>query len=73
MHGYRIRRASWDEGEYLYKDYWVAHVAMVPRGMTKGKRPFHSDWRPEPEDLLADDWELILEGVIEGFPVTYGQ
>lgn len=77
-HGYRIRRSSWDPGEYLYNDYWVAHVIMVPR-LKKNpdgtsvwdKGQFHSDWRPEPDDLVADDWELILEGIIKDFPLTY--
>lgn len=77
-HGYRIRRAIWEKGEYLSKDYYVGHTMMVPSmirnsdgSFTHNKRPWSTDWHPEPEDLMADDWELILEGVIEGFPVTY--
>ncbi len=73
-HGYRIRRSSWEPGDYLYNDYWVAHVVMVP-DMKKdangsfvwGKRPFHSDWRAEADDLTADDWELILDGIVSDY------
>lgn len=71
-HGYRVRRVSWDEFEYIYKDYYVGHMVMVPNGgKSKKKHPFYSDWHPEPNDLLADDWELILEGIVTDFPVTY--
>ena len=71
QHGYRIRRSSWEPGEYLYKDYWVAHTVMVPSmkrnsdgTFLHSKRSFRTDWRVEPEDLLADDWELILDGIV---------
>ena len=61
-HGYRVRRASLPERSYLYiKDdmLWEFSVA--------GHLPTYL----LPEDLLATDWELITEGVVGYFPVTY--
>ena len=67
-HGYRIRRASWDELDYLYHDYYVGRMTMVPNGgKSKKKHPFFHDWQPEPEDLVADDWELILDGIVNDY------
>jgi hypothetical protein len=61
-HGYRIRRSSFPERSYLYnKDdmLWEFSVA--------GHLPTYLLL----EDLLATDWELITEGVVGHFPVTY--
>lgn len=69
-HGYRIRRASWEQGGYLCDDYFVEHTSMVPDGMSQNKRPFQNTWMPEPEDLIADDWELILEGIVNDFGIV---
>ncbi len=71
QHGYRVRRSSWEQGGFIYDDrYFISHVSLVNDGLD-GKRPFESDWMPESEDLVADDWELITEGIVSHFPVTY--
>ena len=54
-HAYRIRRASWALGE-----------CIDPSVFDDGEYlPFHLG------ELLADDWEIITEGIVKDFPLTY--
>ena len=67
-HGYRIRRANWGVPNYVFIDDVSHQLCMCeitpwyvfPHGMT-----------PSIEDLLATDWELITDGIIKHFPLTY--
>lgn len=55
-HGYRIRRASWTDEPIKWLDIWK-----------------WEDGEPFPlylDELLADDWEIITEGIVADFPLT---
>lgn len=70
--GYRIRRSHWRDNEYLqiaYNNVVEANVRCLhPSSPDTFER--HS-WTARIEDLLSNDWELITEGIIKYFPVTY--
>ena len=69
--GYRIRHAGWIPGCYLFKDGLEIKVNYV---QTYGGGVYHNTqgaWRPIAFELTSDGWELITEGVIKHFPVTY--
>lgn len=54
--GYRIRRPDWESGEYIFPlegmlySRWHEH-----HGHSEGI------WNPELGDLLANDWELLID------------
>lgn len=61
-HGYRIRRGWWHSSVYAYEEMeliWLRSDSGV------------NDCTFTIDDLLADDWELITEGIVAYFPVTY--
>jgi len=61
-HGYRIRRSSLPERSYLYsKDNMLWEFSVA------GHLPTYLLL----EDLLANDWELITDGIIKHFPLIY--
>lgn len=62
-HGYRIRRSSWVSSPYIYQ-----MSGVIMSGGRSGP-DFLSNLILE--DLIADDWELITEGIIKDFPLTY--
>lgn len=64
--GYRIRRASWDTIDYIY-DFHGRIMGSFTNSCTLGTFSLSL----LPKDLLADDWEVITEGIIKHFPVTY--
>lgn len=72
-HGYRVKRADWDSRIYLFMGYnggilqrdRCIHPAPTPDTYEDG------DWYPRIHDMVADDWELITEGITTHFPVTY--
>jgi len=74
MHGYRIRRAGWGNRIYLSANY-LLHPCLKFHLHTDGTVAFYDGWKPDVEDLLADDWEIIREGIIEDTAsnVIYGK
>jgi hypothetical protein len=67
-HGYRIRRSSWTNPSYVYHDSVSGQICVFV------KAPTYSIAHAlvlSVDELLATDWELIIEGVIKDFPVTY--
>ncbi len=73
VHGYRIRRPHWDERCYLYKEYNDV-VSQIVRVLHPDPTPDtykKSSWTPRLHDMLADDWEIITEGIISHFPLQY--
>ena len=69
-HGYRIRRSTWHSVEYLeIKDSRINKYYVAPPGCSYIYG--YAGWSVQSEDLIADDWELITEGVTGHFPVTY--
>lgn len=72
-HGYRVRRSVWDTKVYLYIGY-NGGVLQVDRHIHLDGTPDTyepGDWYPRLHDMIADDWELITEGIVNHFPVTY--
>ena len=66
-HGYRIKR----ETEIYTIDSTINPPIKVP--FTKVLEMDENSYQILGlEDLLADDWELITEGIVSYFPVTYG-
>lgn len=63
QHGYRVKRAGWQMIEYVY------HTESGISGKIKDGGHMFVDFSLK--DLLADDWELITEGIIKDFPITY--
>ena len=66
--GYRIRRASWPEQNYIEAQFgYFGQNYLVP------DKDYcqYCGWHPSQDDLLADDWEIITKGMVDGFPVTY--
>lgn len=61
--GYRIRRRAWVALSYAYN----LHGAMWGKGKIVGEFPLSLSVI----DLLADDWEVITEGIVKNFPITY--
>jgi hypothetical protein len=53
--GYRVRRSSWQK-EYISKTN--TGTSSTYFGL-------------EIEDLLADDWELVKENLVEDLPIRY--
>jgi len=66
QHGYRIKRAAWTAVDYIY-DSSGRIMGSFSNACTKGDFSLSLST----SDLLADDWELITEGVSGYFPVTY--
>ena len=53
--GYRIKRSSWAYDE------WIS-----PESFDDGQSfPMYRN------ELLADDWEIITDGIVSHFPITY--
>lgn len=63
QHGYRIRRPSRPDLSFLY----CQGDALWELSTTVGHLPTYLLL----EDLLATDWELITEGIVKYFPITY--
>lgn len=61
-HGYRIRRASWPSTSLIGKSngfFWfVYYIKSEGRNLSVS-----TGWYPTMDDLVADDWELILNGI----------
>ena len=61
-HGYRIRRASWQPKEVLVRAAgFIYHCHFLKS--SDGLHTVTNSWCPDLPDLIADDWELVLEGI----------
>jgi hypothetical protein len=61
--GYRIRRRAWVMATYVYEvqgDLW----AHSPNSSS-------CTYTLDVHDLLGTDWEIITEGIVKDFPITY--
>lgn len=68
-HGYRIRRASWNKDDVIGKSdgfFWHCYTMKSSDGR---KHRVSISYVPNIDDLMADDWELILKGISS----DYGQ
>lgn len=54
--GYRVRRPKWANKSMHYS--WISDGTLFFVKLTI-------------EDLLADDWEVITDGIVKDFPITY--
>lgn len=53
---------------------YMQHGYRIKRASWRGKwlsQDVLLDEYKQLENLLADDWEVITEGVVEDFPITY--
>ena len=61
-HGYRIRRAKWEPDRMIGKSsgfFWHCYYIK-----SDGRRLSVScSWLPDIDDVVADDWELVLDGI----------
>ena len=64
--GYRIRRKAWAGVMYAFITYPGEHNVW---GFTDFAGKFSLSL--DVDDLLADDWVVITEGIIKDFPITY--
>jgi hypothetical protein len=65
--GYRIRRSFWALGPpkiYAYEQHEILWLGGTNDGEV-------TDCPLTIDDLLADDWEIITEGIVKDFPLTY--
>ena len=75
QHGYRIRRTCWEPEEYLYEvgdmleKREVHECAVAKDGKFENIRYLdHCHIMPLGlKDLLADDWEIVTEGIRKNF------
>lgn len=69
--GYRVRRPSWERKEHLRN-----FCGILEKRTTELSDDCiycsDGDWLPYLEDVLANDWEIITEGIIKDFPIEYG-
>lgn len=63
VHGYRVRRPSDPDIAYLY----YHQDRLWAKSLLLGQLPICLLM----EDLLADDWELITDGITNHFPLEY--
>lgn len=64
--GYRIRRTAWTSVDYVY-DFHGRIMGSFTNACTKGEFSLSLSL----QDLLANDWEIITEGIVKDFPLTY--
>lgn len=50
-------------GYRIRRDAWAEKYFLWPNSMAHA--------RLSAKDILADDWEIITEGIIKDFPITY--
>lgn len=68
--GYRVMRPVWPVGEYVANCCGV----LERRWSESVDGQTHSslgEWLPYLDDIVADDWEIITQGIIKDFPITY--
>jgi hypothetical protein len=58
--GYRVNRTGWTAVVYAYNFHGTIWVAPGNFILSFGMN-----------DLLADDWEVITDGIVQDFPITY--
>ena len=64
--GYRIRRPEWHPSEYVFlRSGCLYSREHEYHGHSLGL--FHAGI----DELLADDWEIITEGIASHFPLKY--
>ncbi len=54
--GYKVRRPTWDQGEYIYNC-----VGVIERCTVEGTSQSLGDWVVYLSDLIATDWEILIE------------
>lgn len=54
--GFKVRRPTWDQGEYIYNC-----CGVIERCTVEGVHQSLGDWVAYAEDLLSNDWEIIIE------------
>jgi hypothetical protein len=55
-HGYKVKRPSWDAGEYIHK-----FCGLIEKCTVENTLESFGLWVVYAEDLSVTDWELILE------------
>jgi hypothetical protein len=67
-HGYRVKRSGWDSKIYLYIGY-NGGVLQVDRCIHPNSPDTYEpgDWYPRLHDMVADDWEIVLDGIVDDY------
>ena len=60
--GYRIKRIAWE---------YVKYATSISGHIWGGTDSYEFSLSFSLDDLLADDWEIVLEGIVSDFPITY--
>lgn len=55
----QIKRKSWKKSTVYVSEFFVGHESQGMEFTTS----FGAAWHPRPEDILAEDWELIEDAV----------
>lgn len=71
QHGYRVRHAGWITGCYLYKEGLSIRVNYVQTYGGGVNISSQGEWHPILFELTSDGWEIITEGIVKDFPLTY--
>ena len=57
-HGWRMKRDNWDNA-FLYIDYADYSTLRIVNGDYFYLDEDSQRWRPDADDILADDWEVF--------------
>jgi len=68
--GYRIRLPHWGVDEFIYH---ICGIIEKQDSEFSQDHKSHSrgDWLSHLDELLSTDWEIVTQGIVKDFPITY--
>lgn len=70
QHGYHIRRASWTPKEVLVRASGFLYHCHFIKASEDRVCTITTSWTPDLPDLIADDWEIVLDGIANDYGVV---
>jgi hypothetical protein len=65
VQGYRIRRTNWQRNNSSWLEKLMRFFRSSSPDYIDDSRILGSD------DILAEDWEIIVDGIVSEFPIIY--